>query len=246
MSRKIIRMTIHDAEHYTAEQRAAIIASYPAHQREARANGVPMMGSGVIYPIADEDIACDQIAIPDHWAQIGGLDFGWDHPFAAVSLAWDRDDDVVYVTRTYRKSEATPVIHVAAIKPWGEWLPWAWPHDGLQHDKGSGEALAGQYRDQGLNMLPERATFADGGSGVEAGIAEILSRMETGRFKVFRHLSDWFGEKAIYHRKDGRVVKMRDDLLSATRYAVMMLRFAEAKPRPKAAGRGFGAGAWMG
>jgi hypothetical protein len=28
-------------------------------------------------------------------------------------------------------------------------------------------------------------------------------------------------------RRDGRVVKLRDDLLSATRYALMSLRFAE-------------------
>jgi hypothetical protein len=31
----------------------------------------------------------------------------------------------------------------------------------------------------------------------------------------------------LYHRKDGRVHKEGDDLMSATRYAIMMLRFAE-------------------
>ena len=30
----------------------------------------------------------------------------------------------------------------------------------------------------------------------------------------------------MYHRKDGLIVKMRDDLMSATRYAMMMRRFA--------------------
>jgi hypothetical protein len=30
------------------------------------------------------------------------MDFGWDHPFAAVDLAWDRDHDTVYVIRAYR------------------------------------------------------------------------------------------------------------------------------------------------
>ena len=59
----------------------------------------------------------------------------------------------------------------------------------------------------------------------------MLDRMQTGRFKVFRHLTDWFAEKRHYHRKDGKIVKERDDLLSATRYAVMMLRFAETEPR---------------
>ena len=80
-------------------------------------------------------------------------------------------------------------------------------HDGLQHDKGSGDELAAQYRGQGLKMLQERATFEDGGSGVEAGVIGILDRMQTGRFKVFRHLTGWFSEKRHYHRKEGKIVK---------------------------------------
>jgi hypothetical protein len=42
--------------------------------------------------------------------------------------------------------------------------------------------------------------------------------METGRFRVFDDLNDWFEEFRLYHRKDGKVVKERDDLMSATRY----------------------------
>ena len=44
--------------------------------------------------------------------------------------------------------------------------------------------------------------------------------MESGRFKVFKHLIDWFDEYRLYHRKDGRVHKEGDDLMSATRYAI--------------------------
>ncbi|QWP79222.1 terminase family protein [Lysobacter sp. K5869] len=224
---QVVGMTIEDAEHYTPEQRAAIIASYPAHEREARTKGIPMLGSGRVFPIEEAAITVQPFAIPREWVQIGGLDFGYDHPFGAVRLAWDRDADVLYVISAYRERLATPVIHAAALRPWGDWLPWAWPHDGLQHDKGSGEELAKQYRDQKLNMLPERATFEDGGNGVEAGVTEMLDRMQTGRLKVFAHLSDWFEEFRLYHRENGRIVKLNDDLLSATRYALMMRRFAE-------------------
>jgi hypothetical protein len=41
-----------------------------------------------------------------------------------------------------------------------------------------------------------------------------------------KHLNEWFEEFRLYHRKDGRVHKEGDDLMSATRYAVMMLRYA--------------------
>jgi hypothetical protein len=53
--------------------------------------------------------------------------------------------------------------------------------------------------------------------------------MQTGRLKVFKHLNDWWEEFRLYHRKDGKVVKEGDDLMSATRYGIMMLRFASTK-----------------
>lgn len=252
-------MEIDDAEHYTPEQRAAIIASYPAHERKARTKGIPQLGSGRVFPIDEDEIKVQAFAIPSHWAQIAGIDFGWDHPSAAVRLAWDRDTDCIYIAAAHRQREQTPTLFAATVRPWGvipntnpaqQWLPWAWPHDGLQHDKGSGEQLAAQYRAQGLKMLPLRATFEDGSNGVEAGVTEMFDRMQTGRWKVFSHLSEYFQEHNLYHRKDGLIVKKGDDILSAARYAMMMRRFATviAKPAPKstavAAGSTNGNG-WM-
>ncbi|TGR36432.1 terminase, partial [Mesorhizobium sp. M8A.F.Ca.ET.198.01.1.1] len=37
-------------------------------------------------------------------------------------------------------------------------------------------------------------------------------------------------EFRLYHRKNGQVVKLRDDLMAATRYGVMMLREAMVDP----------------
>jgi len=33
----------------------------------------------------------------------------------------------------------------------------------------------------------------------------------------------------MYHRKDGKLVKLKDDLMSATRYATMSLRHADTE-----------------
>lgn len=229
--RHVTQMTIDDAGHISPEQKARIIAQYPAHEVEARTKGVPIMGSGRVFPVAEDAISEPAVMIQAVWPRIVGLDIGYDHPTAAVWLAWDRDADVVHVTDCYRLREETPVVHGAAIKARGGWVPCAWPHDGLQHDKGSGEQIAAQYRAQGVNMLPERATFEDGSHGVEAGISEMLDRMKTGRLKVAEHLNDWWEEFRLYHRKNGLIVKERDDLMSATRYALMMLRFAEVEPK---------------
>lgn len=247
----LTKMTIDDAEHFTPEARASIIASYPEFEREARTQGIPQLGSGRVFPLNQSSITCQAMPIPPHWVRIGGIDFGWDHPSAGVLIAWDRDSDVIYVTHAYRAREQTPVMFAGAIKPWGDFI-YAWPHDGLQHDKGSGEQLAKLYKAQGLKMTPERATFEDGSNGVEAGIQDMLERMQTGRFKVFHHLTDWLEEFNLYHRKDGLIVKERDDLLSATRYAVMMRRFAKTQEQMKPKKRAYvpeapgTANAWMG
>ena len=229
--RTVVTMTIDDAEHFSPEERAKIIASYPPHEREARTKGVPSLGSGRIFPIPEESIVVEPFAIPKHWAQVGGLDFGWDHPSAAARLAWDRDTDCVYVIAEHRESQQTPIYHAAMVKSWGAWLPWAWPHDG-NNDTAAGPALAGQYRDQGVNMLPENAKFEDGSNSVEAGLMEMLDRMRTGRWKVFSTCTKWLEEFRLYHRKDGKIVKERDDLVCASRYAMMCLRFAETEKSP--------------
>lgn len=247
-------MTIDDAEHISPEQRAQIIASYPAHERKARTLGEPSLGSGQIFPVDENIIKVKAFPIPDHWTVIGALDFGWDHPTAAVRLAWDRDTDAVYVTHAYKMREAVPAVHIATLRNWGEKMLWAWPHDGLQHDKGAGIQIAEQYRRGGLRMLPERAQYAgERGNSVEAGISDMLERMETERLKVFDHLGEFFEEFRLYHRKDGRVVKEFDDILASCRYGLMSLRFARPvkgekpkRPAPMLTGRGPGTTAWMG
>jgi len=244
MTRHITFMTIDEAEHYTPEQRKKIVAAYLPHEREARAKGIPVLGSGRVFPVEEEKLRADPFPIPVHWPQLNGIDFGWDHPFAAVNCAWDRDADCFYLCKEYREREATPHTHAAAIKPWGEWIPCAWPHDGLQHDKRSGEELARAYAAHGLSLLPEHATFEDGGTGVEAGALEMLERMQTGRWKVFSTCGSWFGEFRLYHREGGRIVKMADDLICASRYAWMMRRFAIVKPNRRAH-EPRGAGGWL-
>jgi hypothetical protein len=229
-----------DVPHLDAKTMKELWDSSPPHERDARARGIPSLGSGRIFPIEEGEIKVSPFAIPAHWPRINGLDFGWDHPTAAVHCAWDRDSDCWYIVKAHRMREATPFIHAATIKPWGDWVPTAWPHDGLQHDKGSGEQLAQQYAKAGLKMLAQKATHApepgkpegSGGNGVEAGLMEMLERMQTGRLKVFSNLDDWFAEFRLYHREDGKVVKEMDDLLSASRYALMMKRKAKVRPVP--------------
>lgn len=232
MDRKkaLITATWDDVPHLSEKQKKSLLAGIPEHEKEARALGVPTLGSGRIYTMPESEIAVAPFAIPPHWVQIVGMDFGWDHPTCAVRLAWDRDGDVVYVTHCHSVRHGTPPVHASAIKAWGDWLPVAWPHDGFQTEKGTGQTLRHRYEELGLNMLPHHATFEGGGTSVEAGILDMTDRMQSGRFRVFRNLSDWFDEYRLYHRRDGKVVKQNDDILDATRYGMMMIRDAIPPP----------------
>lgn len=229
--RGVVTMVIEDAEHIPAEERAKIIAGYPAHEREARARGVPLLGSGRIFTIMEDTITEPAIeVVPPHWYKLWAIDFGIDHPFAAVLLLWDKDADVVHVHHCIRVTDQLPLQHAVPMKQVARAVPVAWPQDGHQRDKGSGDALSKSYKDQGLAMLPHHSTFEDGSNSTEAGIVRMSDRFTTGRLKVASHLSDWFEEYRMYHRKDGLIVKLRDDLLSATRVGIMSLRFARQVP----------------
>lgn len=246
MSRAIVMAGWDHAPHLNEKTKAELLASYPPHEREARTQGKPVLGSGRVFPVPEEQITCDPFAIPGSWARIAGIDFGWDHPAGFAWLAWDRDNDVIYVTDCWSVREQTPAQHAPLIIGRGKWIPVAWPHDGLQHDKGSGEQLAQQYKDYGVNMLHERATFEDGTNGVEAGVMEMLERMQQGRWRVFKTCEPWLREFKLYHRKDGLIVKKNDDVISASRYAMMMRRFARVRQdvADMAAVRQFGRGGY--
>ena len=228
--RQITSLPLSEVKHFTDEEKRQRVEGYAAHERGARERGEPLLGSGGVYTsTAIASMAEDQIRdVPVHWAKLWGIDFGIDHPFAAVLMAWDRDDDVMHVLYTVRLSGGVPLQHVAAMRQVAANVPVAWPHDGTQRDKGSGEELAAIYKRHGLNMIAEHSTWPTGGYGREPAVLEIEQRATMGKFKVASHLSDWFQEARMYHRKDGQIVRVEDDLMSATEKVVMMKRHARA------------------
>lgn len=230
-------VTWNDAPHLSEADKERLKLSYRAHERDARTMGIPMMGEGAVFPVSDDDIRVMPFEIPPHWARIKGCDFGIDHPAAGVEIAWDRDQDVIYVIDCYRKAGETAPYHAAWLNKTNKRVPVAWPHDGMNREKAGGKTLADAYRHHGVNMLSKSARYPrvpgdasdkGGPQPVEPIVDEMLERMATGRLKVFQNLSQWFEEKRSYHRKDGKIVDRRDDILKATMYAMMMKRYAVA------------------
>jgi phage terminase large subunit-like protein len=233
-SQYLQRATWDDAPHLTEETKESLLAMYPAWQRDMRTKGLPLMGAGLIYDMSPDSLKMQPIECPDHWWVIDGMDFGFDHPQAHIQLWWDKDDDIFYLAKAWKKSRVLPTAAWSAVKPWAENVPTAWPMDGLQHEKGSGKQQKDYYETEGFKMLPDHATWQGGGVGVEAGLVELYRLMEDGRFKVFSHIVDFFDELISYHRdENGKIAKVGDDILDAVRYAYMMRRHAVQKCKIK-------------
>lgn len=209
-------------------------ANLPKHSLQMRMNGTPLSGAGLVFDIPDEQIVVRPFEIPKYWPQLRAMDFGSKHPFAAVHVAYDRDADCIYLCHEYRESKALPAVHVQAMNAWGEWIPTAWPHDGVNDEKSTGDELIKSYRDAKLLCLPTKVTNppepgkeeGTGGNSVEASILDMVIRFETGRLKIFSTCGLFLSEKRSYHRKKGLIVKINDDVVSALRYACMGIRHA--------------------
>ena len=226
---KLIMMTIDDVDHHTEEEKRRIEAEYPEYEREARARGIPILGSGRVFQFTEAEISEPHITYPpSHWFYINGLDFGWEHPQACIQIGWDKDADVIHVLRAKARQKMKPLDMFGAVKSWAADVRTAWPHDGFKHDN-SGAELAQLYRDAGFKMLHVHATHSKGGFGVEAGLLEMQERFKEDRLKIDESLDCFWDEYRMYHRKDGELVKVNDDVICVVRYAIMMKRFAEHK-----------------
>jgi len=227
--RAVVTMGLKDALHIPPEDHEKIIAQYPEYQRVARIYGGIMRGEGRVFTMPEAAITEPPVEyIPPYWRKLWGFDFGIGHPFGAVLILWDLDTDTIHVHHAIRMSDTLPLQHWQAVKLIGADVPIAWPKDGADREKTTGQPLAAAYKKHGARMLDAPATWPDGSMSTEAGISEMDERMKTGRFKVAAHLSEWFEEYRNYHRKDNLIVKTKDDLMSATRIAIMMKRYARS------------------
>jgi phage terminase large subunit-like protein len=206
-----------DVPHLGEQEKAEILAATPEYLKDSRSRGIPGLGSGAIYPIPEREIMCDAMPLRPEWRRFYGLDVGWNYT-AAVFCAHDRDRDIVYIYDAYKSSHKEPDIHAAAIKrryAGSKSLAGAIDPASRHRAQTDGKQLIKLYRGCGLKLIP-----AD--NSRESGLDEVLSRLSTGRLKVFRGLSDWFDEYKLYRRDEkGRVVKEADHLMDATRYAIV-------------------------
>lgn len=205
-----------DNSYLPQSEREFLLKSTPPHELEARQKGIPALGSGMVYPVAESKFVIEPIELGKYWGRVFGLDFGWTNPTAALFGAYDRDRDILFIYAEYYQKELTPQTHSNNLMRMGaDWIPGVCDPAGLQADKQDGKNLFDTYSRHGLNL-----TLAD--NSKEAGIMAVLERLQSGRLKVFNTCTNLLSELRMYARDEkGNPKKVNDHLCDDLRYIVM-------------------------
>lgn len=214
-NRALVMAGWNDVPHLSEDQKQKMLAETPPHMIDARSKGIPSIGSGAVYPLAESEFVVDDLPIQAHWPRAFALDVGWNRT-AALWGALDPATNITYLYAEHYRGAAEPPIHAAAIKSKGAWIPGVIDPASSGSGQKDGKKLAEIYGN-GSHGLGLDLAFAN--NDVEAGIAAVWTGLSTGSIKVFKSLQHWRKEYRMYHRDEkGRIVKENDHLMDCTRY----------------------------
>lgn len=197
-----------DVPHLTEADKAEMLTKIPPYQRDARSKGLPQLGAGAIYPVAESDFAVDDFPVPAHWLRVFGLDVGW-RKTACVWAAQDPKTRTWYLYAEHYEGLAEPSEIALALMARGSRIPGVIDPAARGRSPSDGKQLLSMYSDLGLDLTP-----AD--NSVHSGINATWDALSGGSLKVFKSLVNWFAEFRVYQRdKNGKIVKARDHLMDA-------------------------------
>lgn len=215
-------VSVDECAHIRGEVRERLEATIPEHERDMRLRGIPLLGEGLIYPVAESRLKVPSFQPMPWMKRLKGIDIGYKH----VGLAWmlfnpETGQRIVY--RTEKLESVTVAEQCAALNGMWDDVPTVFPPDVNNTEKGSGDALRKIY---GKHLRGRMLDFEneDGSRFVEPGLMQTLDWMRAGLWRVCDQGNEpYFREIRMYHRKNGKVVKENDHVMDATRYTGMMV-----------------------
>lgn len=243
----IQRATWWDSPLFNDNQINELLAALDEHERDLRSKGIPAVGKGAVFKIADEAIKATDVYPLPHWQVILASDWGnVKDPTVVVVCLHDPDNDIFYLYDLFvfdESEEARSPQHVAQVinnSPY-RGVPFLVPHD--QGIKSSANESNGKLLQRlGVNVPPDPAmnppetmlrniklgTRTTNRFSIETGLVEMRYLMSQGKLKVCDNCDQWFTEKHSYSYTFNEKTREQgyagaDHCIDASRYGFMGL-----------------------
>ena len=170
--------------------------------------------TGVIYPDF-ESCLVDELPPNLLGEAYGGIDWGWQDPFAACPAILEQDTDILWVISERYVRHCPLHEHVKYLQ--GRWGERTWVSDPRS------PASVRECRAAGLNVRPAKIV---GKYEIEPGIAAVTARIKTGRLKVLkRACPNMLWEAQMYKREDTENDKGQRPIIDAYNHLMDALRY---------------------
>lgn len=231
-----------DCPHIDPADYKRLLAGIPEYQHDMRMSGLPILGSGAVFPYADDVIMCDDLMPMPHWPTLVSLDFSSVNDASVVCFnTYDPNTDTYYVydmnyiTDVSSKNERfmaslileSPIPYVPVVSPHDGGIKSLNPESKAKVMMGLGVNIQADpfYNPPitrlGIHKITERNRER------EPGLTEMRRLIEEGKLKVCRKVTAFFTEKAqlFYAPVTGGGIKCvgKDDAIDAIRYGIMSL-----------------------
>ncbi len=171
-------------------------------------NGLFTTMEGLVFPEFGQAIMRDEISTSNPSAiAVGGIDFGWRNPFAAIWGVLDADDVLWILHERYLRE--TPLSdHAAAL-----------PKDVMWYADPAGRTEIEELRRADLKIRR-------GDNSIRRGIAMVTARIRTGRLKVSPTCVNLIGESRLYrYPTPAEREQLGENPIDAHNHALAALRY---------------------
>lgn len=232
--RVYITASLDDAPHLSEEEKKRMIASWPVHERQARSTGIPIIGSGLVFPVLEEAITYEPCAFPDSFGHIGGMDFGEGSDLDVLLLgAWDFDNEKLYVYFEYaarQKKPADIIFELLQIKKAEafKWCTIVADTSGNKKSVETGNSLRDLYEKSPIHSV----TMVNAEKKDKfARVQEVLQMFSNGTLVISYECRGLLNEIRTYSYKNNKLQDGNDHHIDALLYMVGGLKKNYAKPK---------------
>lgn len=223
------------------EKREKMAKKYLPHERQARMEGIPSIGTGLVYPVGHEQFVVEADECfrtwkgptpPAYWPRIASADPGGTPGgtgrTAHVVAAYDMEADCIWVYGEYYARYAPISSHIHSWAKKGNWIPTILDPAGANIL--DGKAVYAEYVAT-MHELNKDWPVHKADKRFSIGRAELYGRMVSERFKVVSTCRSLLGEQRAYAINDKNQIVGDHHLLDCCRYIARGIHHAALPPK---------------